>query len=191
MNVIQTEIEDVLIIEPAVFGDERGFFFESYNDERFTDLTGIDVTFVQDNHSMSAKPGTIRGLHFQAPPMAQDKLVRVARGRVLDIAVDIRVGSPTFGQHVSVELSDENWEQLLVPRGFAHGLVTMGPDTEVQYKVTQYYSREHDLGLRWDDPAFKIAFPWFDSNRYWDEHVLALREQVALMQEAPLEWRPF
>lgn len=153
-----TEIADVLLVTPRRLGDHRGFFSEVYNKQRFSEA-GISIDFVQDNHSLSAEVGTIRGLHFQSPPFAQDKLVRVTRGRILDVAVDIRRSSPTFGRHVARELSAENWCQLLVPVGFAHGFCTLEPDTEVVYKVSGYYSAAHDHGLAFDDPALAIDWP--------------------------------
>jgi dTDP-4-dehydrorhamnose 3,5-epimerase len=158
LSVEATAIADVKIITPKKFGDHRGFFSEVYNRKAFAEA-GLDLEFVQDNHSLSAQVGTLRGLHFQSHPFAQDKLVRVIRGRILDIAVDIRKSSPTFGQHVAVELSAENWKQLLIPIGFAHGFVTLEPDTEVIYKVTNYYSAANDLGLAWDDPDIGVAWP--------------------------------
>lgn len=151
-------LDGVVEIAPRKFGDERGFFSETYNASSFAEA-GIGLTFVQDNHSFSAVKGVLRGLHYQLPPVAQDKLVRVTRGRVFDVAVDIRRGSPTFGKWVGVELSAEKWNQILVPKGFAHGFVTLEPDTEVLYKVTDYYSPEHDRSIRFDDPTIGIDWP--------------------------------
>ena len=155
LSVEETAIPAVKIITPKKFGDHRGFFSETWSRKAFAEA-GLDLDFVQDNQSLSAPVGTLRGLHFQSPPFAQDKLVRVTRGRILDVAVDIRASSPTFGKHVAVELSAENWRQLLVPIGFAHGFVTLEPDTEVLYKVTAPYAPENDHGLAFDDPALGI-----------------------------------
>ena len=154
----ETAIPAVKIITPTKHGDKRGYFSEVYSQAAF-DKAGLLLTFVQDNHSYSAAKGVLRGLHFQTPPFAQDKLVRVARGRILDVAVDIRRSSPTFGQHVAVELSAENWHQLLVPIGFAHAFITLERDVEVLYKTTAPYSAAHDRGVAWDDPAFAIDWP--------------------------------
>ena len=158
VTVRSLEIPEVKIITTGRFGDERGFFSEVYSRKAFFEA-GIEIDFVQDNHSFSAEKGTVRGLHFQTPPFAQDKLVRVARGAILDVAVDLRVGSPTYGRHVSAVVSAAEWNQILVPGGFAHGLVTLEPDTEVIYKVSNLYSPEHDKGLLWNDPALAIAWP--------------------------------
>lgn len=158
LDVQPTAIPDVKIVTPQRFGDHRGFFSETYNRQRFAEA-GICEEFVQDNHSLSAASGTVRGLHFQSRPYAQTKLIRVARGRILDVAVDIRRSSPTYGQHVAVELSAENGRQLLVPVGFAHGFCTLEPDTEILYKVSAFYSAAHDHGLAFDDPALGIAWP--------------------------------
>jgi dTDP-4-dehydrorhamnose 3,5-epimerase len=160
LNIQTFAIDGPLLITPDRFADPRGFFSETYNANALA-AAGIHLAFVQDNHSLSFEAGTVRGLHFQSPPFAQDKLVRVTRGRALDVALDIRIGSPTFGQHIAVELSAENWAQLLVPAGFAHGLCTLEPDTEALYKVTNFYSPECDRGLRWNDPALGIAWPDF------------------------------
>ena len=157
MQVLDTDIPAVKILVPKKHGDARGFFSETFSTRALRDA-GLPDAFVQDNHSLSADRGVVRGLHFQLPPMAQDKLVRVVRGAILDVAVDVRRSSPTFGRHVTVELSADNWRQLLVPVGFAHGFVTLEPNTEVVYKVTNYYSPAHDRGLRWDDPALNIAW---------------------------------
>jgi dTDP-4-dehydrorhamnose 3,5-epimerase len=153
-----TALPDVKIVNPQRIGDQRGFFSETYNRQRFAEA-GINVEFVQDNHSLSAATGTIRGLHFQSAPFAQAKLVRVVRGRILDIAIDLRQSSPTFGRHVAVELSAENGRQLFVPVGFAHGFCTLEANTEIVYKVSAYYSAAHDHGLRWSDPALEIDWP--------------------------------
>jgi dTDP-4-dehydrorhamnose 3,5-epimerase len=158
MDIQPLAIPDVKLVSPKIFRDERGFFSETHN-ARALKAAGIDALFVQDNHSLSRAKGVVRGLHFQAPPRAQGKLVRVIRGSIFDVAVDIRRGSPTYGRHVSAVLSAENWAQLWVPIGFAHGFCTLEPDTEVLYKVTDYYAPECDRGIRWNDPALDIAWP--------------------------------
>lgn len=162
LSVTPTRIPDVKIIVPVRHGDARGFFSETWNSAAMRDA-GIDAHFVQDNHSLSGPVGTVRGLHFQSPPFAQDKLVRVSRGRIVDVAVDLRRSSPTYGQHVAVELSADNWAQLWVPVGFAHGFCTLEPDTEVQYKVTAPYSAANDHGLLWNDPQLAIQWPVNDA----------------------------
>ena len=151
-------IPDVKRITPKIFRDGRGFFSETYN-SRLLASAGVEATFVQDNHSLSREKGVVRGLHFQNPPHAQGKLVRVVRGAIFDVAVDIRLGSPTYGKHVSEILSAENWAQLWIPAGFAHGFCTLETDTEVMYKVTDFYAPEADAGLLWNDPAFGIDWP--------------------------------
>ena len=156
MKVVATQIPDVLILEPKVFGDERGFFYESFNANTFREATGVDVQFVQDNHSRSQR-GVLRGLHYQLQ-QAQGKLVRASAGEVLDIAVDIRRSSPTFGQWVSVLLSAENKRQLWVPAGFAHGFVVLSEYAEFLYKTTDYYAPAHERSIRWDDP--QLAIDW-------------------------------
>ena len=158
MKVEALSIPDVKLIAPSIFKDERGFFSETFNVRTLASV-GISEPFVQDNHSLSVPRGVVRGLHFQIPPHAQAKLVRVVRGAILDVAVDIRHGSPTFGKHVTCVLSASNWSQLWVPRGFAHGFCTLEPNTEVIYKVTDYYAPASDRGLRWDDPELAIAWP--------------------------------
>ena len=152
-----TPLEGLLILTPRRFGDARGFFSESWNAQTMADA-GIDLAFVQDNHSLSARKGTLRGLHFQTPPMAQGKLVRCGRGALFDVAVDIRSGSATFGQWFGVELSAENGRQLLVPVGFAHGFVTLSDDTEICYKCTAPYAPECDAGIAWNDPAIGVEW---------------------------------
>ncbi|WHS32605.1 dTDP-4-dehydrorhamnose 3,5-epimerase [Brucella sp. NM4] len=158
MEVRSLGLDGVFEIIPRKFGDDRGFFSETYNAKSFAD-SGIDLTFVQDNHSFSAAKGVVRGLHYQLPTRAQDKLVRVIRGAILDVAVDIRKSSPTFGRWVALEVSAEKWNQILVPKGFAHGFMTLVENTEVIYKVTDYYSPEHDRSIRFDDPAIGIEWP--------------------------------
>jgi dTDP-4-dehydrorhamnose 3,5-epimerase len=157
MNVSQTKLEGVLVIEPKKFGDERGFFSEVFRESILSDY-GFDRAFIQDNHAFSQQKGVLRGLHYQSPPFAQDKLVRVTRGAILDVAVDIREGSPTYGEWVSEVISAENWKQILVPRGFAHGYVTLKENTEVLYKVTEYYAPQADKGLMWNDST--LAIDW-------------------------------
>lgn len=159
MQIDDLGLGGVALITPKRFGDSRGFFSETFKLADLEEALGPLPAFVQDNHSLSTERGVVRGLHFQAPPHAQDKLVRVTRGAVLDVAVDIRTGSPTFGQHVAVELSAENWQQLWVPKGFAHGFCTLEPNTEVIYKVTAYYAPESDAGILWNDPALGIDWP--------------------------------
>lgn len=157
MQIQKTSIAEVLIICPKRHGDERGFFSETFKLGALRSA-GVAVEWVQDNHVYSAAPGVVRGLHFQTGAAAQAKLLRVSRGAILDVAVDIRSGSPTYGKHVAVELSAENWLQLYVPVGFAHGYCTITPDTEVLYKVSSEWSPEHEGGLLWDDPD--LAIPW-------------------------------
>lgn len=170
MRVLTTELDGVLIVEPTIFRDERGFFLESYHQGRYAEH-GIDVTFVQDNHSLS-RAGVLRGLHYQdlSAPMA--KLVRCSRGAILDVAVDLRAGSPTFGRWVAVELSDENARQLYVPVGFGHGFLTLSEVAEVQYKCSGFYAPAAEGAVRWDDPEIGIAWPVADP-------VISAKDQVA------------
>ncbi|MBE3534324.1 MULTISPECIES: dTDP-4-dehydrorhamnose 3,5-epimerase [Enterobacter] len=158
MNVIKTDIPDVLIFEPTVFGDERGFFMESFNQQMFDKAVGRKVEFVQDNHSKSSK-GVLRGLHYQLPPFAQAKLVRCVVGEVYDVAVDIRKDSETFGKWVGVNLSAENKRQLWIPEGFAHGFMVLSDEAEFLYKTTNYYAPNSDRGLAWNDPDIGINWP--------------------------------
>jgi dTDP-4-dehydrorhamnose 3,5-epimerase len=155
MLIEPTLLPEVLMLTPRRFGDARGWFIETWNAARLAEA-GLDLPWVQDNHSLSAAKGTLRGLHYQMPPRAQDKLVRCSRGAILDVAVDIRSGSPTYGKWVAVELSADNGRQLLVPKGFLHGFVTLSENCEVQYKCSDFYSPEHDRGVRWDDPAIGV-----------------------------------
>jgi len=158
LKVINTIFNDAFLLEPKVFGDHRGFFMESYNTQVFEEL-GLSYTFIQDNHSLSAEAGTIRGLHYQLNPFAQTKLVRAVQGAIYDVIVDIRKESPTYGQWQGFILTEENKRQLLVPMGFAHGFCTLVKNTEVIYKVDNYYSAEHDRGISWNDPYLNIDWP--------------------------------
>lgn len=171
MLVRPLNLQGLLLVEVKKHGDHRGFFAETFREDALA-AAGFHRRFVQENHSLSSQVGTLRGLHFQTAPHAQDKLVRVIRGAILDVAVDIRSDSPTFGQHVAVELSAQNCHQLLVPIGFAHGFVTLEPDTEVVYKVSDYYAPECDSGILWNDPA--LAIDW----RLSGEPVLSAKDQV-------------
>lgn len=186
MQIDQTAIPDVVIVTPTRFGDDRGWFSETWNADRLA-AAGLALTWVQDNHSMSAKVGTLRGLHFQAPPRAQDKLVRCSQGVIFDVAVDIRVGSPTYGKWVGVELSAANRRQLFIPKGFLHGFVTRTENTEVQYKCTDLYAPAQDGAVRWDDPD--IGIDWgFSGNP-----ALSAKDAVApLLAEitSPFVWEP-
>lgn len=157
MEVIKTEIEGVFIIEPRVFGDARGYFFESFNAREFAEKTGMEVNFVQDNESMSHY-GVLRGLHFQQPPFAQSKLVRVVKGKVLDIAVDIREGSPTYGKYVSVELTEDNHRQFFMTKGFAHGFSVLSDEVIFQYKCDEFYAPQSEGAIAWNDPD--LAIDW-------------------------------
>lgn len=158
IEVRSLDLDGVLEIRPVRHSDERGFFSETWNEEIYA-KAGIPIRFVQDNHSLSRDVGVLRGLHFQSPPFAQDKLVRVTRGAVFDVVVDLRPGSRTYRQWLGIRLSAAEWNQLLIPKGFAHGLLTLEPDTEVQYKVSMPYSREHDRAIRFDDPGIGIEWP--------------------------------
>ena len=158
MQVTPLAIADVLLIEPKVFGDARGFFFESFNQQAFADAVGVDLPFVQDNHSRSRR-GVLRGLHYQLAPKAQGKLVRVTSGAVFDVAVDIRRDSPTFGRWAGAVLSEENQQQLWIPPGLAHGFVVLTDTADFLYKTTDYYSPAHERAIRWDDPAIGIDWP--------------------------------
>lgn len=178
MKISSTPLKGVVIIEPAVFGDHRGWFMETYN-EKVLLKHGIDVKFIQDNQSFSATKGTLRGLHYQLNPKSQTKLVRCTKGAIYDVAVDIRIGSPTFGEWVGIELTEENKKQLLVPKGFAHGFLTLSEDVEVQYKVDELYAPQHDRGIMWNDPSIGIEWP-IDSTPV----LSAKDEQAPLLKEA-------
>ena len=158
INVIHTSIPGVVIIEPKVFGDDRGYFFESFNARDFSDATGLDVAFVQDNESKS-RYGVLRGMHFQSPPYTQSKLVRVVRGKVLDVVVDIRIDSPTFGKWVGCELSEENHRQFFAPKGMAHGFCVLSDEAVFQYKCDDFYHPEAEGGIMWNDPDIGIQWP--------------------------------
>jgi len=159
MDIRTTAIPGVVVVTPRIFRDERGFFTESYSKRTF-EAAGLVYDLIQDNHSLSVDPGVVRGLHYQMNPKAQTKIVRVTRGAIFDVAIDIRQGSPTFGQWVSEILTAENGRQLIVPKGFAHGFCTLVPNTEVMYKVDEFYSPEHDRGIRWNDPDLNISWPY-------------------------------
>ncbi len=186
MQIEPTTLADVLIITPKRFGDDRGWFSETWNAATLA-AQGVSIPFVQDNHSMSAAVGTLRGLHYQRPPHAQNKLVRCTRGAIFDVAVDARRGSPQFGAWVGVELSPQNGRQLLVPAGFLHGFVTRLPDTEVQYKCSDIYAPESDGAVRWDDPA--IGIDWGLDG----PPILSAKDRAApLLRDAdlPFQWEP-
>ena len=186
MKIEPTAIADVMILTPARFGDDRGWFSETWNAAGLSAL-GVTTQFVQDNHSMSAKIGTLRGLHYQTPPHAQDKLVRCSRGAIFDVAVDVRLGSPSYGHWVGAELTPENGKQMLVPKGFLHGFVTRTGNTEVQYKCSDVYAPECDGGIRWDDPD--IGIDWGLSG----DPVLSAKDLVApLLRDfkSPFVWKP-
>lgn len=158
MKLVETKLKDLYILEPVVYGDHRGFFMESYNERTFAEL-GLAFNLVQDNHSLSTEVGVIRGLHFQYHPKAQTKIVRVLTGSIYDVVVDLRPNSATLGEWVGVHLTEENKRQLVVPKGFAHGFCTTSPNTQVFYKVDEYYSPEHDSGILWNDPDLGIDWP--------------------------------
>lgn len=184
MEVIKTKLSGIKLLKPNRFGDHRGFFAETYNHRTYAGL-GVDATFVQDNHSLSAAQGTVRGLHFQAEPHAQAKLVRCGRGAIFDVAVDIRKGSPTFGEWVGYELSAQNGRQLYVPAGFAHGFVTMLPDSEIVYKCSDYYAPETESVVLWSDPDIGINWP------LTDEPILSSKDAEAPLLvdlESPFTW---
>lgn len=181
MEVIKTNIEGVVLLEPRIFYDDRGYFFESFSEKDFLKQVGCNTRFVQDNESRSSY-GVVRGLHFQKPPFAQSKLVRVIQGAVLDVAVDIRKGSPTFGQHVAVELSGENRRQLFIPRGFAHGFSVLTPEVLFQYKCDNFYAPQSEGAIAWNDPALNI-----DWRIPADEVILSEKDKHhAALQDA--EW---
>ncbi|MEN0000298.1 MAG: dTDP-4-dehydrorhamnose 3,5-epimerase [Pseudomonadota bacterium] len=182
----ETKLQGVVELVPTRHGDERGFLSETYNAAELARY-GIATRFIQDNHSLSRKTGVIRGLHYQVPPFAQAKLVRVTRGRVLDVAVDIRKGSPTYAQWVALELSADKWNQLFIPEGFAHGFATLEPDSELLYKVSSQYSREHDRAIRFDDPQIGVDWQVADM-----QPIISQRDATAPVladAENPFEYR--
>lgn len=188
-RVIHTEttaLPGVIVLRPALHEDVRGFFCETYNQHDLVKL-GITDVFVQDNHSLSRTPGTVRGLHFQRAPAETAKLIRVTRGAIFDVVVDIRPEATTFGRHVGVELSRDNWRELYVPKGFAHGFCTLQPDTEVLYKVTAHWSREHDAGIKWDDPALGIDWPIAATSAVLSERDRQLPTLAAALARGDLE----
>ena len=172
MNVIKTEIEGLLILEPKIFGDSRGYFYESYNKQRFEEVTGLNINFVQDNQSKSCY-GVLRGLHFQKPPYAQSKLVRCVKGQILDISVDIRKSSPTFGKYAAVELTEDNHRQLFIPHGFAHGFVVLSDEAIFQYKCDNFYHKESEGAVAWNDPEINI-----DWTIPFDDVILSDKDKV-------------
>ncbi|HWQ60156.1 MAG TPA: dTDP-4-dehydrorhamnose 3,5-epimerase [Candidatus Fimivivens sp.] len=184
MNVIETDIPGVLIIEPDVFSDERGYFKETYSAERYKALGWPD--FVQDNISLSKEVGTLRGLHYQIAPFSQGKLVQAIKGEVFDVAVDIRRGSPTFGKHVAVTLSEENHRQFYIPEGFAHAMLTTRPDTIFSYKCTNVYSKENERGILWSDPALGIDWPIREGLAVSDKD--KIHPLLASLESDPARW---
>lgn len=174
MKAIPTALPEVVLIEPDVFGDDRGFFFESFNQKKFEMAIGRKVEFVQDNHSKSVK-GVLRGLHYQLPPHAQGKLVRVVQGEVFDVAVDIRKSSPTFGQWVGDTLSAGNKKQLWIPEGFAHGFLTLSETAEFLYKTTNFYNKQSESSIRWNDPSLAISWPFNDK----EEILVSSKDSIA------------
>jgi dTDP-4-dehydrorhamnose 3,5-epimerase len=180
MRVLPTALPGVLLLEPKVFGDARGFFLESYNRRTFAEATGVDVEFVQDNHSRSAK-GVLRGMHLQTAPHAQGKLVRVAAGRVFDVVADVRRASPTFGRWVGIELDAESNRQLWIPAGYAHGFLVLSESADFLYKTTTYYAPAHELSVRWDDPRLGIAWPALGM----DFSLAARDRDAALLDDRP------
>ena len=181
MNIIKTEIEGLLILEPKIFGDSRGYFYESYNKQRFEEVTGLNINFVQDNQSKSCY-GVLRGLHFQKPPYAQSKLVRCVKGQILDISVDIRKSSPTFGKYAAVELTEDNHRQLFIPHGFAHGFVVLSDEAIFQYKCDNFYHKESEGAVAWNDPEINI-----DWTIPFDDVILSDKDKVnPLLKDA--EW---
>ncbi len=174
MKITTFDMVGPLLVEPRLFGDDRGYFYESFRESAFNEAAGREVSFVQDNQSFSAQAGTVRGLHYQSPPFAQGKLVRCLVGSIVDIIVDVRSGSPTFGQHLRVELNDENHHQLFVPAGFLHGFATQQPDTLVAYKVTNYYSAECDGNVLWNSP--ELGLDWGIAD---DDAVLSAKDTTA------------